>query len=192
MHLTNFLPDINFQRRPIARCYVLRDKKPIPCTISQIENTQEDKKYLSKTLKSPDWENSYYLQYAIKDLNKSDCRLYIVENKKEKCLAFCELSDNKPSCTNIHLFESMPIRKKKKVKYLGETLITFIAHITSETNSDLIIKCAADRARNFYRKCRFEDTRNKSNQDFLFIKPRLKKLEKQNQKHTGSTIEFLT
>ncbi len=191
MRINHCSTKINFKKRLMAECFVLRDKKPMPCTISLLEDKSEDREYLSKVKRSSDWKNSFYLQWASNLLGHEDYKIYVLEDKQDNCMAFLETSDRYEGFTNIYLFESMPSRKSKKIKYLGETMINFLAQITNETNKKLTVQHSADRAKKFYKKCKFKDTHSNSIFNFVFHKQKLEKLKKQNRKHTGSPIEFV-
>ena len=194
MRLNIFSPNINFQKRQIAKCTVLKDEKPLPCKISLLENTEEDKEYLKRTMNSPEWQGFHYLDIIEKSLDDNISKSYVLEDNNDNCLAICQIIKDGfrgKKFTNISLFESMPSRKKKKFNYLGETLINFIVQNTDDPNRDLIISCSVSSAKKFYRKCKFNDGKSKDFFDFIFDKQRLKKLKKQNQSHTGSFIEFI-
>ncbi len=194
MRISNFQSKINFQKKQVAKCMVLQDSKPVPCKISLLEDTPEDRRYLLKAVNSPDWQNNHYLDLIEETLNDGISINYVLEDKKGNCLAFCEITKDVyygKNYTNIVLFESMPSRKKRKFKYLGETLINFIAQISNNPDEKLIIGFSANNAKKFYRKCKFNDGKTKDKFDFIFDKQRLKKLKKQNQNHTGSAIEFI-
>ncbi len=192
----NSLTSPLFQKKLVATCSVLKNNRPEQCCIYQLDK-EKDKNYFKKLSRKNGWKKAHYLAGANKQIkNEKDTVFYVMEDVKEKCLGYCIMSNSngkyghdllylevKPACTNKN--------GERKIKYVGETLITFLTDVLKRDNKNsLSVSSMANRARNFYlQKCGFRQ--NKEYRSAIIELDGFKELEQKNIMHTGSKIDFM-
>ncbi len=195
MKISNILSP-SFQKKLMARCFVKKADKPEPCHIYELDKI-DDRQYFRELKSKKGWNSAHYLNSVnmlFKNGSSNPNRLsyYVMEDSDDKCLGYCVLNnidsdlsylEVKPKCTAKH--------DKRPVKYVGETLITFLTELLEKRNeSRFTVSCMANRARDFYLEhCHFKPT--DKYRTAILSKNSFSELEKQNIEHTGSQIDFV-
>ena len=183
------IANTHFQKQLKANCTVIgKNNNPEQCNVYKLEFGKDDR-YFSNLRKTSDWENSEFLDYAIfqlprKEVFNSDT--YTLENKKGECLGFCEFTTIEGGI--IEVIETCP-KYKKEYKYIGETLLTFLVKQATEKSLKTISLTSKERTKHFYKKQGFTETMG--NEMCLYEKD-YKKTIQNNEKHTGTNINFTT
>lgn len=201
MKITTINNNISFQKTLEAKAHILKDGEPMPCNIYSIDS--DDKNYFIENL--PGWENSKYYKKAsalASTLTQNNKRrredIFVLEDEKEKCLGFVITSESSGKLKNIDFLEVIPKyageNKDKGVKYIGETILAFLAKKIKKSNlSELFIFSADSSAKNFYtKKCGFDDEKHIIINTVYLPREKFDKLIEQNAKHTKGEIEIIT
>ena len=201
MYISNIHQQINFNKRLEATAAIIKHGKPIPCNIYSLER-DKDINYFKDLVKDYNWDCGIYTPFADDNINTLKNGLfYVMENQRGKCLGYTQISReninnrNNDKAINILLLETCPSyashHRRRKGKYIGETLIAFIAALAKRTNTDSVcVPYPAEPAYDFYtQNCDFEK--------YLFEQPRLilnrskyDALLYRNEHHTKHKIEF--
>ena len=198
-------PNISFQNNLVASCAVIKEGASFPCKIFELEEFI-DKDYFQNLKKDKDWRKNYFLDtmhYKIK-WKAVDDKIFVLEDEAEKCLGYVLLSEDyfTSNKMDIIFLETCPAyikennkKKESQIKYVGETLLSFIARLLKGTKTEgICIPQPSNKAIPFYIKnCGFErdDT---FRQGLILKEEQFNKLINKNEEHTGSSInifEFL-
>ena len=199
MQINTRISNISFQKKLAANCTVLKSNgRKEPCKIYKL-NPNEDSDYFIKLQKKDYWKNANYLEDIIEELPNigkgfNTNKIYSMENKNGDCIGFAELTNINDS---IYIFtlETAPkyvnYKKQSPLKYIGETLLTFVANLAKKSNKNNIKLCPVSDAIGFYSaKCHMDYNNN----EMICILPKEKfdTLISQNIVHTGSKINMLS
>ena len=163
MKITQSDKSISFAKKLVATCTIQRNNKTAECNIFEL-NREEDRDYFYKQECKKDWEENTYLHevgYALEENFPSE-RIFVLENKKKQCLGFALIElRNDSKAMDLSLLETcQPYsyrNKDRKIKYVGENLITFLAKLAKKENYEkFCIPISSIFAKNFYFKCGFE------------------------------------
>lgn len=194
----NKLQNTSFQKKLVAYANVIKNNQPYPCAIYKLEKGIDCDYFIKQ---GQVWKKAKYLQPVEAELENNfhnpyigDSEIYVIENKKEKCLGYCH-QDTLNKGNEVITLEVHPRYKhengKRKVKYIGETLLAFLAKLSQrQKKPTLKIDHATKDSRPFYtEKCGFDDEKNDSSPE---LKQRsFNALIKQNEKHTKGKIIFV-
>lgn len=191
------LDKISFGKKLVAKADIIKNEKPHPCTIYLLERGI-DFDYFEKQRSA--WKKAEYLEPVEAELESKhspnfyfDSDIYALEDSKGKCLGYCEQDEYKDRNILITL-ETCPKycadNEKRKVKYVGETLLTFLAALAKkEDKNAFTVHTVVSGAQDFYTKCGFDD--GSEGMGRKLDKNKFSALIQQNQNHTGGGIEFL-
>lgn len=142
------------------------------------------------------WDGNFYrknfITFCPEVEGNTSRSLYTLENDKEVlgCVEIKRKKDN----MEVFLLEVAPAHSlynpNRKTKYIGETLLSFLATLAQSENKDLIIIDIADRekTKTFYQQCGFK---NCGKDSAILSYNRLDNLISQNEIHTGAKIELI-
>ena len=187
---------ISFEKKLVANCCVKNGLLNERCGIFKLSK-QEDSGYFSKLYSNKDWKNSNFLGMIDSELTHGymPSEIYSLENKRGKCLGFCQVYSENDTQDELFLIETIPIEnadnKARKRKYIGETMLAFLVKRTFEKGKkNFLVDFPTLNAIFFYRdKCGFKYL--KSANRFGVGASEAKKFLEQNEKHTNSTIEIM-
>lgn len=189
-------PNIFFQKKLIAKCNVIDTCKQKPCKIFELDYTDsQDIKYYRKLHKDKNWEDYFYIDNISSDIEAGvETRYFVMEDENEHCLAICEVDECYPDQNELLYIETAPAccseNKKRTLKYVGESLITFLVGLAKSQEKEKFAICdPRDQAVLFYKKCGFkindfDDNMTMKNSDFTQLLDR-------NKAHTGQKIEYI-
>ncbi len=196
MKINSIHSNVFFQKRAVAKANVLNGSKPISCTIYQLEE-DKDWRYFNK--QGAAWKDAEYVDLIADYLKMVHCKkdfsysgVYVIENQYGECLGYCEYGENKDKNT-LYLLETHPKHQnqnvKRKLKYIGETLLAFLAKMSVAKDGDFEVYYVAKDARDFYAKCGFLGLTDSK----IIVKDKniLQKLINQNTRHTKKEIELI-
>ena len=201
MKINSLSSFISFKKSLVANCSVLHEcQGPLPCSIYRLSE-REDSDYFELLPNKKDWENARYLNYLIEDLNAlSDFpyfSIYTLENKDGECLGYTEIAENTNDSYEILLLETAPkfisknTKNPKFYKYIGETLIAFLAKKSLKEKKSFLDVEPSVTAEQFYtHNCFFKKPHNNDSPYFL-KRSKYKKIISQNEEHTSSKIRFV-
>lgn len=193
----NKVQTTNFQKKLIATANVLKNEKPYPCKIYQLEKGIDSDYF---TRQGQVWKKAKYLEPVEAELKSDffnlytgDSEVYVIETPKGRCLGYCH-QDNLSERNDVITLEVHPRYKHenqdRKIKYIGETLLAFLVKLSmKESKMSLEIDHASQGSKRFYTEnCGFD---SKNNADSLQLnRKKYITLIKQNEKHTKGKIDF--
>lgn len=195
---------ISFQKHLVAKAGVMQDKKTMPIEIYKLDFPQ-DKFYVhEKLVDNASWSNSYFarsMDIAIKseEYNLDDTeRLNVYSAEKDgECLGLMETYTNDyADYEKLSYIETCPDcsskNKERNVKYIGQTLISFLAKLIEDNgeNKTIYVPYVVGHSRNFYDKCGFQAIKNSKIAEYL-EPDKYKKLIKTTEKKTKSQITLI-
>lgn len=204
MQISKVSNNISFKKRLVATCKVKNESGDnLDCKIYQLDS-KKDKNYFKKLEKDSNWDEAKYLddmddelRYCIKMDAFDTNSFFTLENQNGECLGYSELfhTDKKFS---VDILETNPKyrfgKEKRNLKYVGETLLSFLANIAKKMNINDFSLTATTNACKFYtEKCFFKkDNSAEWGIKFLRLPPKnYDKLIQQNEAHCGEAIEII-
>ena len=187
------LNNVPFQKRLVASCAISGSLGKIPCSIYQLEKGDEN--YFENLSCIPGWKDGCYILSADFDVKDGYIdSMYVMEDKKNNCLGYTELVDAKDERNVIEFLEVKPVCRKRNFKrtkkYVGETLLNFIAQISEKMGKDTVhIIFPVRSAYDFYTKYGFKKVIGEVG--LKLNRKEAIELQNTNYKHTGSKIEFI-
>lgn len=195
MKLDN-INNINFGKIHVANCNVIKNDTPLPCKIYKLEESDCD--YYCKMKKQDIWQNACfgYCYGLIPPERFIEADIFAMEDENQKCFGVCEVSSNLSS-KGIYLeaIETAPKysnkNKQRKIKYIGETLISFLVDYYRKMQKTFHVKSALGEAEDFYSKnCHMSIEKEIIFKDYFLPEENVQQLLLQNEKHTKSKIEL--
>ena len=188
----NAVNNIFFQKKLIANCKVKSDKKSIPCSFYQLED--KDRDYFIKLIHAKGWENYYYAMIIDGDIRRRNVdKIYVLEDEKSNCLGYMKVDTHYGDRNFLEFIEVRPdyrAKKSKKKRYIGETMLNFLAQLTKEQDKQILSVPYPDSdAVEFYEKCHFAHTGIK--RAVILSEENMDELKKSNLAHTGSSVDFI-
>ncbi|MBQ8475744.1 GNAT family N-acetyltransferase [bacterium] len=192
--------DISFQKQLVAKCSVLKNSRPYKCNLYELDSN-EDKDYFTDKKRMREWENAHYWYCFIRKFssfssifgNEDDNKIYALEHGN-KCLGVMEVKEHTNCDLGVIYLETNPKYRgkgKKSVKYIGETMLSYLAKVAKGNDAEVFIYNSSESAYDFYiSKCGFQEPKG----EFATIdldKSGIDKLIKQNESHTGRKIELV-
>ena len=166
---------ISFQKREVAKCGVINNGQRQECTIFELDKPESnDKDYFEILEASGEWDDirdelamqnqSYKLGSKRKLPVGTSTDTYVIEDNHERCLGYMLTVDESNGRMEINQLASNPTGKKEGIKYIGETLITFLAKKALKTKeiARLTVSSWYESAENFYKKCLFRQIKGKT------------------------------
>ena len=208
MKLQNISNSMHFQKTLKADCKVLNSstKEPVNCKIWELDK-EEDKDYFKNLEKDQNWQDAIFLKNQVEDFDKwlseTDRHYYTIEDENEKCLGYTLTENEDDECKIIFLetatsFKNdIPKERGKRYKYIGETLLSFVAKKTQEAGGKEISLRSMPTAISFYEeKCGFKRKRlilevpSLPHFEMVLDKSKFDSLINQNETHTTSKINI--
>lgn len=201
MKISSIFNFISFKKSLVANCAVVHDNKGVlPCSIYRLSE-REDSDYFDKIPNKSDWSNAKYLGYLVDDL-KSLSKLpyfsiFALENEEGDCLGYTEITENSNDSYEILLLETAPklvswnTKNPKTYKYIGETLIAFLAKKCMKEKKFFLYVEPSVPAEQFYtHNCFFKKPKD-INHSYFLKRSKYKKIISKNEGHTSSHIRFI-
>lgn len=199
LNFNNNFNKINFQKKLIAKTYpVDKNNKVSQYKFYQLE-PDKDTDYFTNVIN--DWQDGILLLDTLSNFHECSKyhKFYVIEDENKKCLGYAQINLPKNSkdieLVNLETKPSLAHRNNKgKSKYIGETMLGFLAKITAENpqRNNFAIPHALLGNEEFYiEKCNFH--KYKHGKVLSLHKPQdeFEDLISQNEKHTGKRIEFV-
>lgn len=210
--------NIYFQKQLLAKCSIPRtDGTKEECTISILDKKDEkDKHYFANARKNHLWDFGQYI--SIVDTYLSDASadtegeldlkstdFYTIENSSKECIGYCvsyytnkEDSTDDKSSIHVEYLEKIPDLSLDRYenydynyKYIGQTMLSFIAKLAKKMNADNINLFMAKATPRFYlNKCYFRRAYPSMNSAYLPAVDYDKLIER-NEKNCSSTIDLI-
>lgn len=191
--------NINFQKQLVAKANIVsKGGKPKEVSIYHLDE-KKDIKELEHAYNDASWKGNYYLAsvlaYFEDDYNK--VKYYTMEDDEQNILCYSILNETNRKRNRLDCIETIPVQSsytegKRDFKYIGETMLAFLAKETRLQGKDFHILSIAKRQKtqNFYfNQCRFQPY---GSDDALVDFPDLKAFIVQNERHTGGKIRLMS
>lgn len=187
---------INFQKKLVAKAGIITDGKTEDVNIYRLDK-RRDIRDIRKALNNPIWEGNYYLNCELfKHWNgyRHLGHIYTIEDKNKNILCYSVIYNKGLFNKSLELIETAPKisrynKKDRKSKYIGETMLAFIASKLKGKNLDVPYVNQEFLTKSFYTYCNFELG---DRYGAILKKDNAKKLIEQNFQHTGKKIELIT
>ena len=190
----NNTQNINFQKKLIGLGAVKQEDISKAVKFFQLDELS-DMHDLKQARKSVDWFGNYYLNDVVngKGYHIQKYDVFTMEDEAQNILGF-SIIDRNGSQTILDTIETAPrlscYREKRPMKYIGETMMAFIAKLSGE--KDVTVRDIAQRpkTKNFYfSQCRF--SKNIFSDGATLRRRNFKKLINANEAHTGKEVELI-
>lgn len=193
----NLHSNINFQKKLKANCAVVKEDKPINCKIYQLEK-DKDEDYFKDLKNTTSWIPGVFTEVVatfIKNETIPIDEVHVIEDKKGKCLGYCQITDDDPYETTFTFLESIPKGLfNQDYKYIGETLLTYMAMRAKENSKESVVaEDVAKKAENFYKSHNFYLIPNDKfgGVDGFLDEENYGELLNKNKTHTTKSIELI-
>lgn len=188
--------NLSFQKKLVAKAKILKEGKPSPVQIYHIDKN-EDMNALEDALYQKHWDGNFYrpniIAFCPEIEGAMEYELYTLESN-QKTLG-CTIIKKNPNNIQVDFLETAPLyssySSNRNGKYIGETLLTFLATLAQKEGKDLTINEVADREKTkvfYYTICGFKNI-GKCTAKLPYN--RLGNLISQNERHTGKQIEII-
>ena len=155
---------INFQKKLVAKTCVVKEGKAKKVGIYELEK-DTDKYYFQRALFNSNWMNeSYYLLDIDEEFETagSNQYFYVMEDEKGGMLGYSLITRKDNDV--IEYLETCPKysinnKEKRKIHYIGETMLAFLSKLSLKRNRDLCVFSIAQRKKTldfYYKYCGFE------------------------------------
>ena len=192
--------NISFKKILTANANVISGKKPVAVKIYRLDK-KEDKGYFDKLPNKDSWKNADLIdavqEHFDTDTGDNIRKFYSMEDYWGNCLGVMESIDLPNRVNQINYLETCPEfaqkNKKRRIKYIGETMIAFATQMSSNRNdSSVKIRKPLTKSMPFYLdKCFFEKPVNKSSKMLILPNTKFDLLLEQNLRHTKNRMEYL-
>lgn len=152
----NFIP--SFKKQLVANANIIKGKEPVDCKIYSLSK-KEDKTYFADLKHSHDWAGYKLLIGVAYDLKNPpvSSQIYSLEDENGKCLGYVETRENNDD-KEIIFIETCPSEKHqnkgRKYKFIGETLMSFVAGLAKKEHAEnIVVPSALVEAWGFYTDC---------------------------------------
>ncbi len=197
MHIQPINLNLNFQKRLVASATIQRNNKPQEVKIFHL-NEPNDNEILERALNTKEWMGTYYLpDLNITFLNDFEQnKYYVMEDKKGKLLCASVVNERGKKKNKLEYIETAPRLSKynkgeRSAKFIGETMLAFIAKKGRKNKKELVIPNVAQRPETkkfYFDQCRCAPSGQRGAKmpigtiDFFV---------KRNESHTKGVIEIL-
>ena len=187
---------ISFKKSLVAKTAVVKDGKTKDCKIFVLDK-EKDKDYFLKLVQTPEWRGSGFIYRMHSLMFNPDAaeKFFVLEDNEENCLGYMQVHEQDDySYKKVNYIETCPTyrndKKKSSVKYVGETLLSFMANLSKKFDTSvLVVSSPMERARKFYEeKCGFDYQDYGSFSIEVLRSSRYDKLIKNNENHTKSKM----
>lgn len=191
--------NLSFQKKLVAKCKIGNAGQNQKVSIYELDK-KKDIMELHKAYLSSLWDDNFYLEEYTDEFEKPDKnpedKFYIIKDEAGDVICISLLNKQNPSENAIEYIETAPKVScynniDRPIKFIGETMLAFLAKMTRKEGKNLSIKEIADRplTKNFYFKhCHFTP---RGDNDAIMPNDRLKDLENMNKQHTGKKVKIL-
>lgn len=157
--------NVTFQKRLVAKANILsRDNSTHRVNIYHL-NRKKDVKYLEQALSKDEWRDNFYLNNATIcfDDDYKDVKYYTIEDTEHNTLCFSIFNDKDKIHNTLSRIETAPeqscySKEKRGFKYIGETMLAFLAEKTKKQGKDLLATNIAKRPKTqqfYFEQCGF-------------------------------------
>ena len=193
------LNNIAFQKNLTATCSIGQTGSSKKAFIYELDRP-EDRIILYKIFYDKKWQYNNYLNEITEEYEKPDKnsqeKYFIIEDKDKNILCISVLNTSNEKENVLEYIETAPTlscynRNSRPIKFIGETMIAFLAKLTKRERKDLFVLEIAPKplTRNFYFiHCGFNPV---PENNAIMPKEKLDTIIKMNERHTGSKIEIL-
>lgn len=193
----NKINNLFFQKKLVAKANVIKKNTPERVNIYELEK-EVDKDYFEKISKDENWKNAQFLEFIESDfkyLSKGEETIYSMEDSSGNVLGLSKISDFM-NLKILELIETAPKysiikRGRRTFKYIGETMLAFIASLCKKEDKYLDIADVVHnrKVRKFYfNNCGFEDlTCDRA----ILRKNKIDNFLEHNKAHTSLNIELI-
>lgn len=196
MRINNNLSTLPFLKILKASGAIKDKDKITPVSIYQLDDN-EDLIEIRNLKTKPNWQGNYYLDdvaiFGKNYLNRG-FDIHTIENDTGDILCY-SLIDETQNHVDVILLETAPklsrYNSNRDVKYIGETMVAFLATFAKSKNKDLIVRGVADRRKTqdfYFSLCKFS---RMGDENAVLKKRTVKKLVENNEKHTGKKVELI-
>lgn len=194
MKITNFKA-LSFQKQLVARCSVGNFENNLPVKIFHLDQ-QEDLQELKRAKCQPSWKDNHYLNTLISYFNNDyqKAKYYVMENQNGDVICTSKIVPRGKK-DDLEFIETAPTFSTsnhiRKVKYIGETMLAFLAKDAKEGKKIIEVPLVAPtpKTKNFYfNQCGFE---KHGRAGAILTKEKIDMFLKKNEKHTGAKIIIL-
>ena len=191
--------NLSFQKRLAAKSAVLQNGTPKKVYIYELDKP-DDSICLYKAYYDKNWQDNNYLNDIIYDFEDSYVRnindkYFVMEDEDKKVLCISVLSTSNKRQNTLDYIETAPRlscynEDSRPMKYIGETMVAFLAKLTQQQEKNLYVCSIRQKAHtiNFYRHCGFKEI-NRSNA--YMTNSGFCNLINLNETNTGSKIEII-
>ena len=197
MHIQPINSNINFQKRLVGKAKIPNGKKQQTVNIYHLDN-EKDEEIFEKAMSSKKWIGAYYLP----DLNVlfgCDFKVnsyYVMTDKKGSLLCASVVDESNKKNNELAFIETAPTLSKynspaRKMKFIGETMLAFIAKKGRQEKKGLYVPNVADREKTkefYFSQCGFIPSGKEGAKISLGA---IDSLIRKNEAHTGGKIEIL-
>lgn len=197
----NQISSISFKKKLMANAAILSKNMPEKVSIYELDNREEkDKMYFEKLAESTDWRKGlfrYSMHRSISHSKRNE-HFYVMEDKNNNCLGYMKIKDDSElsGSQDVEYIETNPkyvnYHGQSDKKYIGETLLAFLAKFYGQNDSDaIVVKTPTLPAEDFYiDKCCF--VRQVDDEPPVTLtKQKFNELLEQNKNHTNTEIEMV-
>ncbi len=193
----------SFQKRLVANGAVKSGNYSQNIKIYFLDDKPKDFAELFDADTQPQWQHNYYLDKLLDALclvrGKNPLMVfdtYTIEDDNSM-LGYCLIDNKRKKEAIIEFIETAPdyscynMSEKRQYKYIGETMMAFLAQMCKQQNKDLYVYSIANRKKTldfYYNQCKFERV-NKT--DAKIQNSKLDKLIKSNASHSGKAVDLL-
>jgi len=194
MKVQNFNP-VNFQKRLVATCKIGSADNSCDAKIYLLDK-KDDYYELKEAKNSENWEGNYYLNNIQENfcLDFKKINHHIMENPNGDIICVTK-SAKKGKKTSLEYIETAPklscYNHIRALKYIGETMLAFLAKDAKESRKILVVPTVAERPKTlnfYYNQCGF-DKNGLTNA--IMPREKVDRFLKNNEKHTGGPINLL-
>ncbi len=197
MHIQPINICLPFQKKLVATAQIRNNEKPQEVKIYQLDK-ESDVEILERALDTKEWLGSYYLP----DLNVafgddfSTYNYYAMLDNKGKLLCTSVVNERGNTKNKLEFIETAPRKSlynkaKRKTRYIGETMLAFIAKKGKKEKKELVVPTVADRekTKNFYfTQCGFAPFGKRGAKINIAS---VDSFVRKNENHTGGQIKIL-
>ena len=192
---------VNFGKTLKAKACVLNDKGlSVPCHIYELD-PKKDCDYFENLSQKESWQKAEYIDFLDEEIpyiiDTPEENLYAIETQNGECLGVSTVM-YKPHELILNILETAPAfvndgrHKSTPYRYVGETLIAFLAKMAASSNKEYIQTEPADSAKEFYMKhCHFKPDKDSEDYNVFLRNKSFNRLIKQNEHHTKSKLEVI-
>ena len=192
----NNLNNISFLKTIRGKGAIVKDGTSTPVSIFEYDK-KEDLINFESLKRKQSWRGSYYLADMIcfgEKYMDQGFKIHTLEDGKNSILAYA-VSQDEGENLNILLLETAPklslYNSNRKERYIGETMVAFLAQHALSQGKNLTVDQVADRPKTsdfYFSLCKFSRL---GDEGAILKRKTAPKLLQDNEVHTGKKIELI-